>query len=470
MLKLKKLIYNEAIPEPLKLKHSYKNNPILVQRLMTSTPTTTISSNQLRDSETENYSTINSGKTKYRKSSINKLLTEEQYFTPTLKKLREEYKKKKENEIKRDYSITEGKIISDKLFKKKIKEIEKNSKIKKKKKIYPVLNITQKEYDRLKEIEIRNFSEKFRNNFHKVLDYEIKEFDNIIKSNHIHELKLMKNVYHGDIYFNDISLSKQLVDLNHQYQKEYDDIKLKRKKIEVPDFINKLMINKNDIDAKMKLDLIRIKNAKKIQTREKIRRTILALSAHLFRLKITLKEFLDSEEENENEKFNIYSNDFKKLINAIKDNNLSKVDYYLMKNKFLIKMIDDFNQTPLHIAAKRDNPELIKLLLEFGAKIDFEDCAGQTPLHISSKYNRIENVKILLLCLANPFKEDHQGNTADKLTTNKYIKFFINKCKTITEINLSRANMKKSIIYIRNGLNFFFKMNDRQLKTIVDDV
>ena len=468
-MKIKKLIYNESIPQPLKLKYSYKNNPILIQRLMISTPNTTISSNQLRgDSETENFSTINSRKANYRKSSINKLLTEEQYFTPTLKKLREEYKNKKENEIKRDYSITEGKIISDKLFKKKIKEIEKNSKIKKKKKIYPVLNITQKEYDRLKEIEIRNFSEKFRNNFHKVLDYEIKEFDNIIKSNHIHELKLMKNVYHGDIYFNDISLSKQLVDLNHQYQKEYDDIKLKRKKIEVPDFINKLMINKNDIDAKMKLDLIRIKNAKKIQTREKIRRTILALSAHLFRLKITLKEFLDSEEENENEKFNIYSNDFKKLINAIKDNNLSKVDYYLMKNKFLIKMIDDFNQTPLHIAAKRDNPELIKLLLEFGAKIDFEDCAGQTPLHISSKYNRIENVKILLLCLANPFKEDHQGNTADKLTTNKYIKFFINKCKTITEINLSRANMKKSIIYIRNGLNFFFKMNDKQLKAIVD--
>ena len=80
----------------------------------------------------------------------------------------------------------------------------------------------------------------------------------------------MKNVYHGDIYFNDISLSKQLVDLNHQYQKEYDDIKLKRKKIEVPDFINKLMINKNDIDTRMKLDLISIKNVKKIKIREKI--------------------------------------------------------------------------------------------------------------------------------------------------------------------------------------------------------
>ena len=135
MLKIKKLIYNESIQQTLKLKYSYKNNPILIQRLMISTPNTTISSNQLRgDSETENFSTINSRKANYRKSSINKLLTEEQYFTPTLKKLREEYKNKKENEIKRDYSITEGKIISDKLFKKKIKEIEKNSKIKKKKK------------------------------------------------------------------------------------------------------------------------------------------------------------------------------------------------------------------------------------------------------------------------------------------------------------------------------------------------
>ena len=280
----------------------------------------------------------------------------------------------------------------------------------------------------------------------------------------------MKNIYNVDIYFNDISLSKQLVDLNHQYQKEYDEIRAKRN-IETPDFINKLMINKNIIDTKMKIDLIRIKNENKNKTKEKIRRTLLALSAHLFRLKMTLQEFLklEEEEENPNVKFNLYSNDFKKLINAIKDKDFIYIDSLLMKNRYLIQMNDDFRQTPLHIAAKRDNPEIIKLLLEYGAKIDFEDCTGQTPLHISSKYNQIENVKILLLGLASPFKEDHQGNTADKLTTNKYIKFFINKCKTITKINLTRLNMKKSIIYIRNGLKFFFEMKDKQLKTIVDE-
>ena len=468
---IKKKIYNEIISEPLELKNSYKNNQILIHRLMTKTPTTSISSNQLKKtiSETENHSSIDSKKIYYKKSTINKLLTEEQYFTPALKKLRKEYENKLKNEIKRNNPITEGKIINKKLFKRKINEIEQNSKIKKKK-INPILNITKKDYDRLKEIENRNFTVKFKNDFHKLLDYEIKEFDNVIKNNRIYELKLMKNIYNVDIYFNDISLSKQLVDLNHQYQKEYDEIRSKRN-IETPDFINKLMINKNIIDTKMKIDLIRIKNENKNKTKEKIRRTLLALSAHLFRLKMTLQEFLklEEEEKNPNVKFNLYSNDFKKLINAIKDKDLIYIDSLLMKNRYLIQMNDDFRQTPLHIAAKRDNPEIIKLLLEYGAKIDFEDCTGQTPLHISSKYNQIENVKILLLGLASPFKEDHQGNTADKLTTNKYIKFFINKCKTITKINLTRINMKKSIIYIRNGLKFFFEMKDKQLKTIVDE-
>ena len=469
MKNIKKRIFNETISDPLKLKYSYKNNSTLIQRLMTKTPTTSISSNQLKKtiSETENYSTIDSRKTYYKKSTINKLLTEDQYFTPSLKKLRKEYENKLNNEIKRDNPITEGKIINKKLFKRKINEIEQNSKIKKKK-INPILNITKKDYDRLKEIENRNFTVKFRNNFHKLLDYEIKEFDNILKNNHMYELKLMKNIYNVDLYFNDISLSKQLVDLNHKYQKEYDEIKSKRN-IETPDFINKLLNNKNIIDTKMKIDLIRIKNENKNKTKEKIRRTLLALSAHLFRLKMTLQEFLKLEEENPNIKFNLYSNDFKKLINAIKDKNLIYIDSLLMKNRYLIQMNDDFRQTPLHIAAKRDNPEIIKLLLEYGAKIDFEDCTGQTPLHISSKYNQIENVKILLLGLASPFKEDHQGNTADQLTTNKYIRFFINKCKTITKINLTRLNMKKSIIYIRNGLKFFFEMKDKQLKTIVDE-
>ena len=468
---IKKKIYNEMISEPLELKNSYKNNQTLIHRLMTKTPTTSISSNQLKKtiSETENHSSIDSKKIYYKKSTINKLLTEDQYFTPALKKLRKEYENKLKNEIKRNNPITEGKIINKKLFKRKINEIEQNSKIKKKK-INPILNITKKDYDRLKEIENRNFTVKFKNDFHKLLDYEIKEFDNVIKNNRIYELKLMKNIYNVDIYFNDISLSKQLVDLNHQYQKEYDEIRAKRN-IETPDFINKLMINKNIIDTKMKIDLIRIKNENKNKTKEKIRRTLLALSAHLFRLKMTLQEFLklEEEEENPNVKFNLYSNDFKKLINAIKDKDLIYIDSLLMKNRYLIQMNDDFRQTPLHIAAKRDNPEIIKLLLEYGAKIDFEDCTGQTPLHISSKYNQIENVKILLLGLASPFKEDHQGNTADKLTTNKYIKFFINKCKTITKINLTRLNMKKSIIYIRNGLKFFFEMKDKQLKTIVDE-
>ena len=473
-MKIKKRIFNETFSEPLKLKNSYNKNPISLQRLMTNTPNTTISSNQLLTtknelnfSETERFSKKNFNRKDNKKSTINKLLTEEQYMTPILIKLRKDYEERLKNEVKRDYPITEGKMMNHKLYKRKINEIEKYSKMKKKKKLNPILNITSEEYNRLKEIENKKYAVEFRNNFHKFLNYEIKEFDNIIKSNQANESKIIKNIFNGDIYFNEITLSKQLIDLNQQYQKEYDEIKSKRNNIETPAFINNLLKNKNILDTKMKIDLIRIKNEKKNKIKEKLRRTLLGLAAHLFRLKMTLNEFLIFEQENPNNDFSVCSKDFKKLIYAIKEQNLSLIDLLLIKNKYLIQMNDEFRQNPLHIAAKRNNPEIIKLLLEYGAKIDFEDFCGQTPLHISSKYNQIENVKILLLMLASPFKEDHQGNTADKLTTNILIKFFINKCKTITEINISRLNIKKSIIYIRNGLKFFFDMDEKQLKNLI---
>lgn len=52
--------------------------------------------------------------------------------------------------------------------------------------------------------------------------------------------------------------------------------------------------------------------------------------------------------------------------------------------------------TPLHIAAKYGNIEVVRLLLEKEADRNAEGKNGLTPLHVATHYNHV-NVALLLL-------------------------------------------------------------------------
>jgi ankyrin repeat protein len=49
-------------------------------------------------------------------------------------------------------------------------------------------------------------------------------------------------------------------------------------------------------------------------------------------------------------------------------------------------------ETGLHIAAKRNNIDVLILLLEYKSDYEFKDLLGRTPLHIAIVYNNFDSI------------------------------------------------------------------------------
>ncbi|XP_034946542.1 ankyrin-1-like [Chelonus insularis] len=87
---------------------------------------------------------------------------------------------------------------------------------------------------------------------------------------------------------------------------------------------------------------------------------------------------------------------------------------YLVKNYADPNATNDQGQTPLHIVSKIPhikNRHLIKLLIEYGAKVDAVDNNGMTPLFLASNVNDFEAIETLLDHHANPNHVDSQNST-----------------------------------------------------------
>nr|XP_033785571.1 serine/threonine-protein phosphatase 6 regulatory ankyrin repeat subunit A-like [Geotrypetes seraphini] len=67
-----------------------------------------------------------------------------------------------------------------------------------------------------------------------------------------------------------------------------------------------------------------------------------------------------------------------------------------------------YGDTMLHASCRKRDPEMVKLLVEYGAIVDFQNEEGQTPLHVAAWEGDEVLLKLFYQCKANP-------NIADKL-------------------------------------------------------
>ena len=84
------------------------------------------------------------------------------------------------------------------------------------------------------------------------------------------------------------------------------------------------------------------------------------------------------------------------FLNAIKQGDGTKVADLLRQQPELVRVLDEYDKTPLHWAAEKDHVEIARALLDAGADIEAKTNWGDTPLNWAATLGS-SNVADLLL-------------------------------------------------------------------------
>jgi len=101
------------------------------------------------------------------------------------------------------------------------------------------------------------------------------------------------------------------------------------------------------------------------------------------------------------------------MHNAIDANNIQKIKALAEKDPALLNKLDKDGQSPLFLAANSNKPDIVKLLIELGARINVRNKYGQTALHGASFLGHIECMKVLIINGANVNVHCHSGISSD---------------------------------------------------------
>ena len=93
-----------------------------------------------------------------------------------------------------------------------------------------------------------------------------------------------------------------------------------------------------------------------------------------------------------------------------------------MLDRFLLFEFDHFMQTGYHWAAKRGLKSTLELLVYYGNHINFYDLNKRTPLFLAAKNNQAEVCKYLLEKGANPFLKSSSNKKPIDVCTDESIK------------------------------------------------
>jgi uncharacterized protein len=88
----------------------------------------------------------------------------------------------------------------------------------------------------------------------------------------------------------------------------------------------------------------------------------------------------------------------------------------------------------MHFAAKRDNVDMMRLLLHFKADVNARDLNGRTPLFYAAMLNHANSVAFLLSNMGSALAIDKQGNRIEDVTSDPEILRMIGKGKSVTSL------------------------------------
>ncbi|WP_265014610.1 ankyrin repeat domain-containing protein [Wolbachia endosymbiont (group B) of Camptogramma bilineatum] len=127
---------------------------------------------------------------------------------------------------------------------------------------------------------------------------------------------------------------------------------------------------------------------------------------------------------------------------AAKNYNWTKTAKILIAEGADVNIVDFFEQTPLHVAAKYNHINIAKILIAEGADVNMVDFCKQTPLHVAVENNSIETVRALIKRGANIYVEDELNRMplhhAVKNSSAELVKAMIEEGVDINRVNGSR--------------------------------
>ena len=140
------------------------------------------------------------------------------------------------------------------------------------------------------------------------------------------------------------------------------------------------------------------------------------------------------------------------IFNLIKDGDIKSIETEIKNNYKLATFKDEFNQTPLHICAKRNIYQVVKLLVSRLANVNAQDMYERTPLMCAAHAGHIEIICILLFSFADPTIEDKDGKRASDYAKNDRIQYALKYAEVIHIFNNKFNSMKNFDIFILRGL------------------
>lgn len=166
------------------------------------------------------------------------------------------------------------------------------------------------------------------------------------------------------------------------------------------------------------------------------------------------------------------------LINAIQIGRIPRIRRLLNSGNINIHERDQYQNTPLHIAADEENLEIVKLLVENGANVNLQNIYGETPYYLTHN----DDIRDYLIANgANPYIQPHTAMYINTIynTNNPNMRFNNNNLnyrvvpttETAIMTNIRQGqNMvnfhneyKYGRYYTRNNYNKFVKVNNKKM-------
>lgn len=116
------------------------------------------------------------------------------------------------------------------------------------------------------------------------------------------------------------------------------------------------------------------------------------------------------------------------FFSAIKSNDYSYIEFQLVKDPLLVFDVNHTFETGLHVACRKGNLNIVKLLLRNKSDVNARDLGGNSALFISLLKQEIEICRYLLYFGAYPFS-NRSCNFEKEMNKNRYLKYYIKEAR-----------------------------------------